>query len=150
MRSGSIPTYQVVGFGKAVEMAMVALKSEMPRLDDIVRRAEDDFEQRLGAKVNGNRKSRLPNILSVTLPGLDGGVTCGILCSKYGVCASSGSACGTASPKGSHVLAAMGRKDDSAHTLRFSLSRYTSGKDVRLATARLEAAVRESKERSLV
>lgn len=150
MRSGTLPTYQIVGFGKAVEMAMVSLRKDMPRLEEMTKRAVDDLEGRLGAKVNGSKESRLPNILSVTLPGMDGGVTCGILCSRYGVCVSSGSACNTISSRASHVLEAMGRKKDSVHTLRLSLSRFTTEKSFKLAVARLEAALRESKERSLI
>lgn len=150
MRSGTLPVYQIVGFGKAVEMAMVSLNKDMPRLAVLTGDVAVDMEQRMKAKVNGNRKSRLPNILSVTLPDMDSSVTCGIMCSKYGVCVSSGSACNTIASRSSHVLEAMGRKNDAVRTMRFSLSRFTSDRSFKLAVARLEAALVESKSRSLI
>jgi cysteine desulfurase len=149
MRSGTLAVHDIVGFGKAAEMAATALRSDMPRLRKMSQSVATDLVERFGAKVNGSREVRLPNIVSVTIPGMDTSLVCGVLCSKYGICVSSGSACSTGK-RHSHVLAAMGKTGNETSTLRISLSRFNKEEDLVMLAARLQAAQREEKGKSLV
>ena len=149
MRSGTHSVHNIVGFGKAVEMAETAIKKDMPRLYQVIDSAAGDMALRLGAQRNGHPTVRLPNILNVTIPGFDASLACGLLCSKYGICVSSGAACHTRS-RTSNVLEAMGKKNVVGSTLRISLSKYNNENEVRMLTSRLQAVVVEAKNRSLI
>ena len=149
MRSGTHSVHNIVGFGKAVELAETAIKKDMSRLYKVIDSAAGDMALRLGAQRNGHPTLRLPNILNVTIPGFDASLACGILCTKYGICVSSGAACHT-KIRGSHVLEAMGKKNVVGSTLRISLSRYNTENEVRMLTSRLQAVMVEAKSRSLI
>jgi cysteine desulfurase len=150
MRSGTLAVHNIVGFGKAAEMAAVSLLKDMPRLNACVDSLASDMSFRLEARRNGHPTVRLPNIYSGTIPGLDGSLACGLLCTKYGICVSAGSACGTKKRR-SHVLAAMGKPEsDVASTLRVSVSRYTRNEDMSMLVSRLQAVMLEQKKRSLI
>ena len=150
MRSGTLAVHDIVGFGKAAEMALVSLKKDMPRVSECVEALAADMAYRLKARRNGHPTDRLPNVLSVTLPGFDASLSCGILCTRYGICVSSGSACGTRGRR-SHVLEAMGRQaHEVASTLRVSLSRFSRKEDMGMLVSRLQAVAAEAKKRSLV
>lgn len=149
MRSGTLAVHDIVGFGKAAELAAVSLKADMPRLREDTEFLASDMATRLGAKVNGHAKNRLPNIVNVTLPGMEASLICGLMCTKYGICVSSGSACSTASRE-SHVLKAMGKGGVESSTLRISLSRYNTREDLVMLMARLQAAKVEAGKRSFV
>jgi len=150
MRSGTLAVQQIVGFGKAAEMADDVRGVEMSRLSSVVDSLAKDMALVFGAVRNGHPTNRLPNILSVTVPKMDASVICGIMCSHYGICLSTGAACSTA--KGdSHVLRAMGKSAFAAtSTLRISLSRYNTESQVRLFVSRLQAGVNEMSKRSLI
>ena len=150
MRSGTLAVPEIVGFGKAVELAIDALPSHMPRLSAAIEGLAAQICQTFGAKRNGHPTLRLPNILNVTLPGVETEVLCGVMCSKYGTCMSAGAACST-TKRESHVLKAIGiDPKEVLSTLRISLSRFNTDKQVQAAFAQLQAAKRESGLRSLI
>ncbi len=133
----------IVGFGRAAELALLAVSrgervgALRDRLEDGVRKLVPD------AKLNGARERRLPNTLNLTLPGLRGESLVMAL-DRYGVSLSSGSACKSGSPEPTHVLMAMGRSEEEAHcALRFSLSDETSEADVDDAVAALKGVLRD-------
>jgi cysteine desulfurase len=150
MRSGTLAVPEIVGFGKAVELAIDALPSNMPRLSAAIEGLAASMCQTFGAKRNGHPTLRLPNILNVTLPGVETEVLCGVMCSKYGTCMSAGAACST-TKRESHVLKAIGRDPKEVlSTLRISLSRFNTDKQVQAVFAQLQAAKREAGLRSLI
>jgi len=150
MRSGTLAVPEIVGFGKAVELAMDAIPKQMPRMMNITEWLAGQICVLYKAKRNGHPTQRLPNIVSVTIPGIEAEVVCGILCSRFGICVSSGSACST-TKRESHVLGAIGMNpSDVLSTLRVSLSRFNSDSDVKVAFGRLQAARRDSFSRSLI
>jgi cysteine desulfurase len=150
MRSGTLAVPEIVGFGKAVELAIDALPSHMPRLSVAIEGLAAQICQTFGAKRNGHSTLRLPNILNVTLPGVETEVLCGVMCSKYGTCMSAGAACST-TKRESHVLKAIGiDPKEVLSTLRISLSRFNTDKQVQAAFAQLQAAKREAGLRSLI
>lgn len=89
------------------------------------------------ARINGRGAARLPNTISVTIPGLDAGDAIAALAAE-GVCVSGGSACSSGSPEPSHVLLAMGMSREHARsTLRLSLSDLTEAGEAKAFLDRL-------------
>lgn len=149
MRSGTHAVPQIVGFGKAVELAWSCMKKEMTRVSAVVDNLAEELKIKFGAIRNGSAQDRLPNILNVTLPNVDAALMCGVL-ARRGVCVSMGSACRTGE-KESRVLKAMNRQfKDCMSTIRISMSRYTDEKQAKLLVAYMQAAVREIKQRDVL
>lgn len=149
MRSGTHGVPQIVGFGKAVELAWSHLFTDMPRLSKIIDTIASDLELSVKAVRNGHPTNRLPNILNMNIPGANASLVCGVL-NKEGVCVSTGAACGTKTGP-SHVLKAMGRDYKSCvSTFRISLSRYNTSKEANMLVARFHGALREAKIRDVL
>jgi len=147
MRSGTLPVPNIVGFGKAAEMAWSTM-SEMKGVGSMMNTMGKDLELKCGVTINGG-DNRLPNILSVTFPKAEAAVLCGIL-NRHGICVSTGSACRLREGL-SHVLSEMGlthRQNNS--TLRISLSRYNTISQAHVVVGCIQGAIREEKERDLV
>jgi len=149
MRSGTHGVPQIVGFGKAAELAWTHLGTDMPRLSASIDALAASLAISVNAQRNGHPTRRLPNILSVTIPNANASLVCGIL-GKNGISVSTGAACGTkAGP--SHVLTAIGKDYKTCvSTLRVSLSRYNTNKDTSMFAARLQGALAEAKRRDVV
>lgn len=131
-RAGTENVVGIVGMGSAAEFALKHLEEEGNR----VRVLRDRLEQTLlescpGVRVNGHRKRRIPNTLNVSFEYLEGEAIL-VLLDKYGICASTGSACTAGSVEPSHVLRAMGVPPNWIQgAVRFSLSRYNTEEEVR-------------------
>jgi cysteine desulfurase len=130
-RSGTLNVPGIVGFGRAAELAAAELPGEAPRLAAL----RDRLEQRITARltdvfVNGHPTERLPNTLNLSFAAVDGNA---LLVGLHRVALSSGSACTSADPHPSHVLAAIGRsKALASASLRFSLGRGNTEAEVDL------------------
>ena len=137
LRAGTVATHQVVGMGKAYELADPA--REAPRLAALRDRLWTELAAVAGARSNGDPGRRAPHVLNVTFPGVDGE---SLRFALHGVCVSAGSACAADSPEASHVLTSMGLSDVLAgSSLRFSVGRFTTEDDVVAAAACVAAAV---------
>jgi cysteine desulfurase len=132
LRSGTLPTPLIVGFGVAAEIAAEDLTAGEPaRLARLRDRLLEGFRTIGGVHVNGTLTDRLPNNLHVSFDGVDGEA---LLLSVRELALSSGSACTSASLEPSHVLRAMGVSSEHAHgSLRFGLGRGTTEADVEVA-----------------
>ncbi|HYR59330.1 MAG TPA: cysteine desulfurase NifS [Chthoniobacteraceae bacterium] len=133
-RAGTENVASVVGLGKACEIAGEFMEHEATE----VRSLRDDFENGIlagvdGVRVNGDREHRLPNTTNLAFDDVDSeGVL--MLLDQHGICCSSGSACTTGSVHASHVLKAMGLRDERARSsLRFSFSRFNTRAEVEKA-----------------
>jgi len=130
-RGGTENVPYIIGLGKASELAKAHLEEENTR----VRALRDYLEAKILEKipntlVNGDRKNRLPNTLSVSFEYIEGESIL-LLLSDLGICASSGSACTSGSLEPSHVLRAMGVPFTAAHgSIRFSLSIYNTKEEM--------------------
>lgn len=130
LRAGTENIPGIVGFGKASELAIYAIRNS-----ENIRALRDKLEDGIknlipGAKLNGHREKRLPNTLNLTLPRLRG-ESLVIALDQHGISLSSASACKSGSAEPSHVLIAMGLSEKEAHcSIRFSLSHYTTEKDI--------------------
>ncbi len=126
-RAGTENTASIVALGKAAEMAAEALEYENTE----VKRLRDKLEQGILSQVDyafvtGDPDNRLPNTSDIAFEYIEGESIL-LLLNKYGIAASSGSACTSGSLEPSHVMRAMGLPYTAAHgTVRFSLSRYTT------------------------
>jgi cysteine desulfurase len=139
MRSGTLPTHQVVGMGEAARLAAASMQEEAERLTALRERFWEGVSDLGGIQVNGHRQQRLPGALNVAVAGVDGEA---LLMSLKDLALSTGSACTSASLEPSYVLRAIGLPDELAHSsLRFSFGRFTSPEDVDLAVQQLRHAV---------
>jgi cysteine sulfinate desulfinase/cysteine desulfurase-like protein len=145
-RAGTENLPGIAGMGKAAELA---LKSPARAVE--IRRLRDELEEGIkhlipGARLNGHPRLRLPNTLNLTLPGIRG-ESLVVALDQHGVSAASGSACKSGSPDPTHVLLAMGRSPEEAHcAVRFSLSRDTTGDDIRETLKAMADVLREMEE----
>ena len=98
--------------------------------------------------VNGDPANRLPNTTSIAFEYVEGEAIL-LMLNEHGVCASSGSACTSGSLEPSHVLRAMGVPFTAAHgSIRFSLSRYTTGGEIDLVLEKLPPIIARLRELS--
>jgi len=131
-RSGTLPTPQIVGLGKAIELGVAEQAAAAKRLTQL----RTDLWQKLqvleGIHLNGHPQQRLPGCLSVSFADVDG--TAFLLGLQPYVALSSGSACASSKPSPSHVLMALGHSAKLARsTLRFGLGRFTTPEEIEQA-----------------
>ena len=143
LRGGTENVPAIVGMGKAAKLALRALGStkETQRLRDKLEAGVCDLIPE--SRLNGHREQRLPNTLSLTLPGLRG-ESLVVALDLRGVSLSSGSACKSGSPEPTHVLLAMGRSEPEAHcSVRFSLSNTTTEEEIDETLSTLKQVLEE-------
>jgi cysteine desulfurase len=147
-RGGTENTAAIIGLGKAAELAKQHLDSGAYRC---VAELRDRLESGILARVphtlvNGDRIHRLPNTTSVAFEYVEGEAIL-LMLNEHGICASSGSACTSGSLEPSHVLRAMGVPFTAAHgSIRFSLSRYTTGQEIDLVLEKLPPIIARLRE----
>ena len=128
LRSGTLATHQIVGMGEAFRLARELLAQEGPRIAALRERLWGGLQKIEGVVLNGHPTQRLPGILNLSFPGVEGE---SLLYACEALAVSSGSACNSADQEPSYVLRALGRDDQLAGaSLRFSLGRYTSEAEV--------------------
>lgn len=130
-RAGTENVASIIGFGKAAELARIHLEGESAYLGRLRDRLELGLLNSCShARVNGDIVSRLPNTVNISFEYIEGEAIL-LRLNEYGICASSGSACTSGSLEPSHVLRAMGVPYTAVHgSIRFSLSRYNTDRDI--------------------
>jgi cysteine desulfurase len=140
MRSGTLNVPAIVGFGMACEIGRVEMDEEAARLSILRDRLESALLEVPGARVNGSRQHRLPQVTNISFPYIDGEALLAGL--GKDVALSSGSACTSASMEPSYVLKALGLEDDLAHSsLRLGLGRFSTIEEVDYAIGRIRETV---------
>src|SRR5437867_3646822 len=128
MRSGTLPTHQIVGMGEAFRLARLEMASDNERirmLRDKLRQGLSEIEE---IYVNGNIERRVPHNLNVSFNFVEGE---SLIMAIKDVAVSSGSACTSASLEPSYVLRALGRSDELAHSsIRFTVGRFTTEDEI--------------------
>ncbi|MEQ3632793.1 aminotransferase class V-fold PLP-dependent enzyme [Thalassolituus sp.] len=128
MRSGTLPTHQLVGIGEAARLCQEQLEADEMRIRTLRDRLWLGIQALGDVYINGHLDQRVANHLNVSFGGLDGEI---LLASLAKVAVSSGSACTSASVEPSYVLKAIGRSDVLAHAgLRMSVGRFTTADDI--------------------
>jgi cysteine desulfurase len=149
-RGGTENTAAIIGLGKAAELAKKHLDAGSYRcVDELRDRLECELIKRIpNTLVNGDRANRLPNTTSLAFEYVEGESIL-LMLNEHGICASSGSACTSGSLEPSHVLRAMGVPFTAAHgSIRFSLSRYTTGPEIDLVLEKLPPIIARLREMS--
>ncbi|MGV7207078.1 IscS subfamily cysteine desulfurase [Oxalobacteraceae bacterium A2-2] len=128
MRSGTLPTHQIVGMGAAYELARLHMGAENERIRLLRDRLLDGLSATEQTFVNGNLERRVPHNLNMSFNFVEGE---SLLMAIKDIAVSSGSACTSASLEPSYVLRALGLSDELAHSsIRFSIGRYTTAEDI--------------------
>ncbi|CCQ57662.1 Cysteine desulfurase [Crocosphaera watsonii WH 0005] len=129
IRSGTLYTPQIVGFGKAIELSLEELETENKRQTELRDRLQKQLLSLEGVHLNGHPTQRLAGNINVSIEGVDGAAL--LLALQGNVALSSGSACTSTTTKPSHVLKALGHSDKLAYSsLRFGLGRFTTCQEI--------------------
>jgi len=146
-RHGTLNVPGIVGMGKAAELCMQTRDEEKTRLTALAKRMKDAFWGDLDhIYLNGHETERLPGLLNISFNYVEGE---SLMMGMNGVAVSSGSACTSATLEPSHVMRALGVGEDLVHTsIRFSLGRFTTEKDVDYAVEQCLASAHKLREMS--
>jgi len=128
MRSGTLPTHQIVGMGEAFWLARENMAADNARILALRERLWAGLSKMEAVELNGDAQHRAPGYLNVSFNYVEGE---SLLMGIKDVAVSSGSACTSASLEPSYVLRAMGRSDELAHSsVRFSIGRFTTAQEI--------------------
>ncbi len=146
MRSGTLPTHQIVGMGEAFRLAKVEMATENERIRMLRDRLWKGLSEIDEVYLNGNIDARVPHNLNVSFNFVEGE---SLIMAIKDVAVSSGSACTSASLEPSYVLRALGRSDELAHSsIRFTIGRFTTEADVDYTIDLLKRKVEKLRELS--
>ncbi|MEN9772307.1 MAG: hypothetical protein RJA58_950 [Pseudomonadota bacterium] len=146
MRSGTLPTHQIVGMGEAFRLAKEEMATENERIRALRDRLWSGLSEMEAVYLNGDLEHRVPHNLNVSFNYVEGE---SLLMGIKDVAVSSGSACTSASLEPSYVLRALGRSDELAHSsIRFSVGRFTTTEDIDFTIALLKDKVAKLREMS--
>jgi len=148
-RAGTENVPGIVGLGKACELAAGHIEEENTKVKYLRDKLEDALLAKCAdSRLNGDKKNRLPNTSNISFEFIEGEAIL-LLLDKFGICASSGSACTSGSLEPSHVMRAMGVPFTAAHgSIRFSLSRYNTEEEVDYTIAKMPQIVNQLRELS--
>ncbi len=139
MRSGTLPTHQIVGMGEAYRLAKEHMATENARIGALRDRLLALLQDIPEVRINGSIEKRVPHNLNMSFTFVEGE---SLLMGIKGVAVSSGSACTSASLEPSYVLRALGLSDEVAHSsIRFSIGRFSTEADIDAAAAQVRATV---------
>ena len=128
MRSGTLPTHQIVGMGEAFKLAKEEMNSDNTRIRKLREKFWDGLKDIEEVHLNGHPEKRAAGFLNVSFNFIEGE---SLIMALKDVAVSSGSACTSASLEPSYVLRALGLKDELAHSsIRFALGRFTTEEEV--------------------
>ena len=146
MRSGTLPTHQIVGMGAAFAIAKEEMAEENKRILALRQRLWDGVSDMEEVYLNGSIDQRVAGNANISFNYVEGE---SLLMSLRELAVSSGSACTSASLEPSYVLRALGMNDELAHSsIRFSIGRFTTPEDVDQAIAQVRKAVTKLRELS--
>ena len=146
MRSGTLPTHQIVGMGEAYRLARENMAGENERIRALRDRLLAGLQSIPEVRINGHLERRVPHNLNLSFTFVEGE---SLLMGMKGIAVSSGSACTSASLEPSYVLRALGLPDEVAHSsIRFSIGRFTTEADIDAAIAQVQRTVGRLRELS--
>lgn len=146
MRSGTLPTHQLVGMGEAFRLARLEMATENERIRMLRDRLWQGLSRIEEVYLNGDLERRVPHNLNVSFNFVEGE---SLIMAIKDLAVSSGSACTSASLEPSYVLRALGRSDELAHSsIRFSIGRFTTEEEVDYAIKLLHEKIGKLRELS--
>ena len=146
MRSGTLPTHQIVGMGEAFRIAREEMVAENERIRALQQRLYKGLQDIEQIFVNGDIERRVPHNLNISFNYVEGE---SLIMGIKGIAVSSGSACTSASLEPSYVLRALGRSDELAHSsLRMTIGRFTTEEEIDFVVSTLKDRVAKLRELS--
>ncbi len=146
LRSGTLPTHQIVGMGAAFTIAKAEMGTETERVRMLQRRLLDGIADIEQVFINGDLVRRVPHNINASFNFVEGE---SLMMGIKDIAVSSGSACTSASLEPSYVLRALGRSDELAHSsLRITIGRFTTEHDIDYAVTTLKDRVAKLRELS--
>lgn len=146
LRSGTLPTHQIVGMGEAYELAGSEMEQESARIKLLQKKLLEGLKPIGHIFVNGDLEKRVPHNLNISFSYVEGEA---LMMAVKGIAVSSGSACTSASLEPSYVLRALGRSDELAHSsIRFSVGRFTTEEEIDYAIDQLNTQLNKLREMS--
>jgi cysteine desulfurase len=146
MRSGTLPTHQIVGMGEAFRIAQAEMGTESERIRMLQQRLLAGIAGIEQVFINGHLERRVPHNVNASFNFVEGE---SLIMGIKGLAVSSGSACTSASLEPSYVLRALGRSDELAHSsLRITIGRFTTAEDIDYAVTTLQDRVARLRELS--
>jgi cysteine desulfurase len=146
LRSGTLPTHQIVGMGEAFRLARVEMATENERIRMLRDKLLAGIRGMEEVYVNGDLEHRVPHNLNVSFNFVEGE---SLIMGMKELAVSSGSACTSASLEPSYVLRALGRNDELAHSsIRFTLGRFTTPEDIDFAVKLIQERIGKLREMS--
>ena len=146
MRSGTLPTHQIVGMGEAFRIAKEEMFADKKKIEALHKKFYDSVSKIEEIYVNGDIKNKVSNILNISFAYVEGE---SLIMALKDIAVSSGSACTSASLEPSYVLRALGRKDELASSsIRFSFGRFTTDEDIEYTLSLINHAVERLRELS--
>jgi len=146
MRSGTLPTHQIVGMGEAFRIARVEMKDDLAKASALQKRLLDGLKDVEQVFINGDMEHRVPHNLNISFNYVEGE---SLIMGIKGLAVSSGSACTSASLEPSYVLRALGRSDELAHSsLRMTIGRFTTEEEIDYAVSTIRHNVAKLRELS--
>lgn len=141
MRSGTLYTPQIVGFAKALEIAIASQAEEQQQALTIRQHLWECLSELDCISLNGHSTKRLAGNLNVSFTGLNGQLL--MLALQPIVAVSSGSACASAKTAPSHVLTALGHSPELASaSIRFGIGRFNTLEEIEIVANHVLASVR--------
>lgn len=148
MRSGTLPTHQIVGIGEAFYLARMEMKDYMPKIQALRDRLVNGLQAIPAIRVNTDLEHSVPTILNISFNYIEGE---SLMLTLKNIAISSGSACTSASLEPSYVLRALGLNDELAHSsIRFSFGRFTTVEEIDYTLEVVEKGVARLREMSLL
>ena len=146
MRSGTLPTHQIVGMGEAFHIAKVEMEQDTDHAQLLRQRFWDGINDIEEVYLNGPQQQRIANNLNVSFNFVEGE---SLMMALKDLAVSSGSACTSASLEPSYVLRALGLNDEMAHSsIRFSFGRFTTVEEVDFAISIIKENISKLREMS--
>ena len=146
MRSGTLPTHQIVGMGEAYRIAKEEMAADNVRIRALHERMLAGLKDVEQVFINGHESKRVPHNLNMSFNYVEGE---SLIMGIKGLAVSSGSACTSASLEPSYVLRALGRSDELAHSsLRMTIGRWSTEEEIDYAIATIKENVAKLRELS--
>ena len=146
MRSGTLPTHQIVGMGEAFRLARLEMDQDNAKAAALHKRLIDGLSDLEQVFLNGHPTQRVPHNINMSFNFVEGE---SLIMGIKGLAVSSGSACTSASLEPSYVLRALGRSDELAHSsLRMTIGRWTTEEEIDFAIQTIRENVAKLRELS--
>jgi cysteine desulfurase len=146
MRSGTLPTHQIVGMGEAFRLAKAEMAQDNAKARALQKRLLNGLKDVEQVFINGNLEHRVAQNLNMSFNFVEGE---SLIMGIKGLAVSSGSACTSASLEPSYVLRALGRSDELAHSsLRMTIGRFTTEEEIDYAITTIKQNVARLRELS--